>query len=68
MCSNVKAVKLTPTAGAAGLDVKNLLHCLPTQESNVKLDFKAAQDASVRRPPPFCSKPTCRCGSKVLAE
>jgi len=40
-----KAVVLA--ADAAGLDVEKLLQCLPTQESNVKLDFMAAQDAGI---------------------
>lgn len=44
-----KAVVLT--ADAAGLDVEKLLQCLPTQESNVKLDFMAAQDAGVSGTP-----------------
>ncbi len=44
-----KAVTLA--ADAAGLDVEKMLQCLPTQESNVKLDFMAAQDAGVSGTP-----------------
>ncbi len=40
-----KAVVLA--AEAAGLDVEKLLQCLPTQESNVILDFMAGQGAGV---------------------
>jgi len=43
--TNEKAITLA--AGAAGLDVEKLLQCLPTQESNVKMNLRAAQEANI---------------------